>query len=155
MGRIDSYPQDAILYVVNEPWTAFTPTLGADTTPPNLGTGPTQTGRYYKIGRTVVGNIIFYFGTSPTAGLGSYRFNLPVTSINPVADHISIGSGYLYDTSASFLRIFSLFIPTGSTTYAYGLLDNPSGTSFISNSVPWVWAVGDRLVFNFTYEAAS
>jgi hypothetical protein len=92
------------------------------------------------------------------AGSGSYRFNLPVAARAAPTDHIPIsGGGYLYDTSANDLKSFSLFIPNGATTFAYGLIHatNAGGPPFFVGSTTYPWASGDRLICNFTYEAGS
>lgn len=139
--------------IASEAWTPWTPTLGADTTAPTMGTSPTQTGRYMKYGRLVTGNFILYFGAGMTAGSGSYRLNLPVPAAAAPTDHIAIGSGYLY--SGSILRLYSIFIPSGVSTWAYMLVDNAAGTTFVTSSSPWAWAAGNRILGNLTYEAAA
>jgi hypothetical protein len=130
-------------------WTAFTPTLSASVTPPTLGTGPTQTGRYTQSGRIVVGQAIITWGTGPTVGSGTYRFVLPVTAST---DAINLWCGYflVYDASggASDMGMMALNAAT------YMELWDSDANAYATHAVPWAWAVSDQMKFAFQYEAA-
>lgn len=74
-------------YVYGTPitdWQSFTPTITAST-PPSLGTGPTQSGRWRRVGDSIEMEVQTIAGTSPTAGSGTYYWRLP--------------NGYVIDTS--------------------------------------------------------
>src|SRR5665647_2593528 len=53
-------------------WTAYTATLGASGTAPNLGSSGGQAGYFTMTGKHVTGRAIIYWGTSPTVGTGFY-----------------------------------------------------------------------------------
>lgn len=152
-GRIGEAESKLALVQTGE-WTSWTPTLGADTTPPTLGASPTQLGRYTRVGRTVIGDFIIYFGGAGlAAGTGSYRFNLPFLPVWNV-DHRAIGNGYLFDASANDLKTFQLVV-SGGATYAYGIVHSGGGLVAFVGAATYPWAVGDRLLGNFTYEAVT
>lgn len=141
--------------VTDPAWASWTPTLGADTTPPTLGASPTQLGRYTRIGRTIIGDLIIYFGGAGLAvGAGAYRFILPTPPVWNV-DHRVIGNGYLFDSSAADLKTFQLIIPAGAANFAYGIVHSGGGPVNFVGAATYPWAVGDRLLANFTYEAVT
>lgn len=152
---VEAHSHQELALVGTGVWTSWTPTIGADTTPPTLGASPTQLGRYTRIGRTIIGDFIVYFGGAGlAAGTGSYRFNLPFAPVWNT-DHRVIGNGYLFDSSANDLKTFQLIVPAGSTGYAYGLVHSGGGVTNFVGAATYPWAVNDRLLANFTYEATS
>jgi hypothetical protein len=139
--------------VMSGAWTSYTPALTASTTNPTLGTGSITTGKYIKIGRTVIGWFIIYFGSSGTAaGTGTYQVSFPVTPAASATDHITIGHGYLYN--GTILHLYSLFQASGSSVMV-GLLDSSTAVSFVTASVPWTWGANNRILGNFQYEAST
>lgn len=59
-------------------WGQYTPALDATTTPPTLGTGPTQFGRWVREGTHATVAIFLRFGSSGSApGTGIYEISLP------------------------------------------------------------------------------
>lgn len=137
-------------------WTNWTPTLSATTTAPTFGAGATQLGRYVDDGRMITGNFIIYFGGAGlNQGAGSYRLVLPTPPRTAASDHLSIGTGYVYDTSTNTYASIGLFLPT-SNTDADIIVDSAGAAPvFVGANVPWPWAVGDRILGHFSYEAAS
>lgn len=59
-------------------WGTYTPALDATTTPPTLGTGSTQFGRWFREGTHATVAIFLRFGSSGSApGTGIYEISLP------------------------------------------------------------------------------
>ena len=129
----------------------YTPTLGATTTPPTLGSGSSAQGWYvYLPGPSVHFVFVIRFGTSgAAAGSGSYTVTLPVTSAIPLgsAVHSAVGSLMLADASSSGFQVGSTFNPGTSTS----ILQMISGNAPITNAAPWVWANSDYLSGSITY----
>jgi hypothetical protein len=132
--------------------TAYTPLVTASTTNPTMGTtGLVQTGSYFQIGKLVVYNFAITFGTSMTAGSGTYAVSLPVTASGAPG---SMGTARLYHFAGGYvLANARLGSPTTlnfqyNTTYVTGALVNAG------NAGPWVWAAGDIIDGTVTYQAA-
>lgn len=140
--------------IASEPWISYTPTLSADTTAPTLGTGAIAQGKYTKIGRTVFGSMVFQFGTGAAAGSGYYRIALPYASPTPGTGDFIVGSAIMYDNSAGVVRTGSTSIDGNNQIFRV-FHDGGGAINLVSNSAPFVWAQGDKLEFNFTYEATS
>src|SRR5881409_1184368 len=73
-------------------WTTYTPTWTSSGTAPALGNG-TITGRYMKIGRTVICHINMTSGSTSTYGTGNYNWSLPFQAANAGAS--IVGSAHL------------------------------------------------------------
>lgn len=140
--------------LASEAWTAYTPTLTASTTNPSLGTGPTQLGRFTRIGRTVIGTAKLKFGTSPSAGSGFYRVSLPFTPPSSVDPSEPIGGGYVYDSSADALTTVQFFVQNATTTTVM-FFTGPTGAYFVTGAIPFTFAASDQIVVHFTYEAVG
>lgn len=126
----------------------WTPVLSAST-PPTLGTGAVQLGRYVQLGELVAGYAVIQFGTSgENAGSGTYTISRPVDSAS--SRNFSFGSGYLLDSGASAFRPFVSILNNASTDTMRLTTDG----SAVSNSAPWTWAANDRIVWHFVYEVA-
>lgn len=131
-------------------YSSYTPALTAVTTNPTLGTGAVQQGRYAQDNKTVTGHAYIKFGTSGVAaGSGSYRISLPVAADMGMTVRV-LGSGDIYDASASTLNLVALALVSSTTVQ----LLCPGATAVIANSVPWTWAANDELGIAFTYQAA-
>ena len=132
-------------------------------TNPTLGNG-TLTGRWTRIGRTVIGSINLTIGSTTTGGSGSWAWDLPVTAaggntrvcvceftgnfgrydghgvISPSATAIGI---YLPRESSGLAALARVGAAASPAT--------PSSSPTYANS----WAAGDQLRIELMYEAAS
>jgi hypothetical protein len=129
-------------------WTSSVPTLTAVSVNPGLGTGATAKGRYMQFGSLVIyaGEIIF--GTSPSAGTGTYKISLPVALTTSRTDVLGNGQGF--DSSTSTAANASVYVFD-----ANNFCMRHDGTSgLFQHNVPWTWAAGDRIDFLLIYEAA-
>ena len=83
-GRLDIYngsSWSAIIAPAFGAGTSWTPVLTGTTTNPTLGTGSSQTGTWFRMGRLVVAFGRVLFGTSgAAAGSGNLNLSLPVNS---------------------------------------------------------------------------
>lgn len=135
-------------------WTSFPPVWTAATTNPVLGNG-TLTGRYMKIGRTVVCHINLTTGSTTTYGSGTYSFTLPVTSAN--AGTSMVGNVHLLGTSRWGGQVIispnatglGAFFPTYPSSVADTRLSNFTGTA------PETLAANAQIRITFVYEAAT
>jgi hypothetical protein len=139
----------ATMNTIGAAWETWTPTLTASTTNPTLGTGSTATGKYGRVNKQVFGNVTITFGTSGVApGTGFYYVSVPVTAI---ASGVTVGSGFILDSSTGLLRHVELSLD--STSRMSLLLDNTSSYG-VGAANPWTWAASDQFRLSFTYEAA-
>lgn len=132
-------------------WTTYTPTWTSTGTAPALGNG-TLTGRYMKIGRTVIVQINLVAGSTTTFGTGNYSFSLPVTA----------GTTGLAETGAAQLLGVdrwsgTVIISSAATTVSpFVPISNVNTRSdFITGTRPETLASGAQIRMGFTYEAAS
>lgn len=130
-------------------WIAYTPTLTASTTNPNVGASGTVEGYYQQVGKTVNfrGNIVFS-GAGLTAGSGTYTVALPVTPKDASAT-MPVGHLFLRDASTA-MKLGGIITATG-LLQIYNSTTNHGG---VTNSAPWAWTTDDSLSFSGTYEAA-
>lgn len=130
-------------------YTTYTPTLTAATTNPTLGTGATATGRYYTDGKHVEGDVNIIFGSSLSAGSGSYRISLPVNNANDGTFFPLLGSVELVNGAG--------------TAFAVGVASRQSlgkvqvvlsGGSVLGSSGPgFAWDAGSAILLHFSYES--
>lgn len=126
-------------------WTAYSPTLSGWT----LGNG-TLTGKYVQIGKTVTAKVAYTVGSTDTIAAANPGFSFPVVpAAFDLTNRQPMGFSTLFDTSASAFRHYPAAAFSGSQINIY----NPDGTP-LSNTVPWTWATGDKIVLTVTYEAA-
>ena len=145
-------------------YTSYTPTLTASTTSPTLGTGSSATGYYKQIGRMVHGYASIVWGSSGTAaGSGYYGLLLPV---KPANRDQAIGPGYLldYDDQVRFVvasAIVAVDLWAAATKKAIIVTTNVSGEGVatgdnpVGAATPWAWSANDKILLNFSYEAAA
>jgi hypothetical protein len=133
-------------------WQSYTPTLGGIT----KGTGATELYHFCQLGKTVTVRLSLTLGTSGVL-TAAPTFTLPVTaSANASTVGSPIGLAQFSDASPATENYG--FVYLSSTTVANLLLLNAAGTyaTFTSPgaTVPWTWAINDKLRAQFTYEAA-
>ncbi len=133
-------------------WDPYTPVLSG-----NGGTQPTVgdhqiTGRYLRIGKTIIGWQAMVVCGSGAMGNGALFLTLPVPQAGNYPVPSILGSAALFDASSNAVRnrSASLF---GPTTQRFAMRDESGAAA--SSTVPWTWAAGDIIVVTgATYEAA-
>lgn len=148
--RYAKYTGSAWEYVASSR-VSYTPTWGALTTPPGLGTGSSRNGWYtYLPGPCVHYEFFLRLGTGATAGSGLYVISLPVPAVAAFgsAGSPAFGSAVMADSSSAGFR-------TGTTYIDQGDLNNVrfigEGSALVGAAVPWPWAVNDYLAGSITY----
>ncbi|WP_330438825.1 hypothetical protein OHB44_28040 [Micromonospora sp. NBC_00821] len=124
-------------------WVAYTPTWTAFTSNPVLSNG-TIAGRYKRIGTTVHYTGQIEMGSTTTYGVGGWLISTPTTAASAT---LHVGSAVLLSAASSVNRIggsTQFNVATNLTVCAVG--------GVVSASVPFTWAVGDRLRWSITYE---
>ena len=136
---------------INGVWQTYTPTLTASTTNP---TGWTQTGRYTRIGDTIVASFKLTAGGGMTAGSGVYYVALPATADTTVGTNMALGTAYVVGLSASIWT--PAVVLDSSTRVRLCWPANIAGgsPSLLSHNVPWTQAAGYTIAATITYEAA-
>jgi hypothetical protein len=128
-------------------WQDYTPAWQSAGTAPAIGNG-TITGKYVQFGKTTLYQIKVSMGSTTTYGTSVYYFTLPT---NVLSAGVVWGTVRMNDASAS-------------STY-YGFAENDSNTRvavvttaqpgvYITNLVPFTWAVSDVVNIFGCYEAA-
>ncbi|MEU6098956.1 hypothetical protein [Streptomyces sp. NPDC047079] len=132
-------------------WTPYTPTWTASTNP-NIGNG-TLTGRYMKIGRTVIVHINLTAGSTTTFGSGSYNWSLPFAAANAGASLVGTVQILASSRWAGQVVIspnattFSIFAPISSA--------NPRNIDFVTGTAPETLASTHQIRITFVYESAT
>ena len=121
-------------------WVAYTPAWTAATTNPTLGNG-TLVGRYIQVGKRVDFSISLTWGSTTTAGSGTYQFGLPVAA-RSTANGPFMASGRI----PSFPRQGILASTTAFSLY------NDAGSPVGSGTI--AWTSGNVVSIQGTYEAA-
>lgn len=133
-------------------WTSYTPTVGG--TGWALGNG-TISGRYKKIGRVVVAQVLVTWGTTSSAGSGALTLTAPVAS--GTLDTWN-GGGVAWDTSGGAAAAVVTRL-TGASTTITCFVSNTAGTYDslvgIATGVPYTWASTDYVAITVVYEASS
>lgn len=139
---------------ISSAWTTYTPTWSTDgATQPSLGDG-TITGVYKVIGKTVFVRVRLVFGTTTTAGTGTFYFSLPVNA----------AAGWGVQMPASILDNGNAWYQAtvngeyGGLTDRVALIGQSAGGANSSQGVTGVFPIGfgntDSIQFNGSYESA-
>lgn len=149
----DQFTVDRAAWAKN--FTTYTPTVTGFT----VGTGGAAASsfKYRREGKMIRVKFRLTLGTSGASVGSSPNFTLPVNAVTPV--HLLqayAGLGSAFDVSATNIAgvimvaenstVDKVRMYTIAATYAAGA---------ITASLPWVWAAGDTIQGEFTYEAAS
>lgn len=124
-------------------WMTFTPTL----TQSAAVTKTVTSASYTQIGKTVTAEIVLAITGAGTAGQ-PIKVGLPVPAR---ASNAVVGSGSMYDASASFRYVCEVGAATVSELY---LGANGNSTDVLGVSPSLALAAGDGIRINVTYEAA-
>lgn len=128
-------------------WTAYTPAW-IGTVNPTLGNG-TLTGRYKRIGKTILFRIRVTIGSTTNIGAGAYRFSLPIAQHADYGTWTPLGTAYLLDTSAGS----NLMRHTVAHATLGCFLTDDAGTQ-VASTVPFTFATGDQILIAGAFEAA-
>ena len=131
------------LKAIGDPWTTYVPTYAGLT----IGNA-VVTAKYLQAGKLVIGYTKIVFGSTSTFS-GGFTVSLPVQA---AVINLPVGPCWLNDTSAGTHYSVLPLVQSGGTTVAFARGDGTTAT--VSNTVPFTWANGDTLAFEFTYEAA-
>lgn len=123
---------------------AFTPTWTSTGTAPSIGNG-TLSG-YYKLDVDLLTVVIrMLLGSTSSIGTGTYSWGLP--SEIPTLMYPTQGSGWAYDSSATFVY-GGIVRYNGPTSIAVLGTANPG--TFYANNSPFTWAQSDDLGISFS-----
>ena len=131
-------------------WDAYSPTWTAVTTNPALGDG-TLTGRYLRIGKTILFTLTLTMGATTTYGTGGWILSLPVAARSGrravgQVDILAGANGYV-GAGIVLGGTTSLFLAVPGT-----VAGGPDRS--VATGVPVAWASGNTLAATGTYEAA-
>lgn len=132
-------------------WTSYTPTWTASTTNPVLGNG-SLTGRYMKIGRTVLVEINLTTGSTTTYGSGNYNWALPFTSANAGVN--VVGHAHLLGVDRWQGQIIIAANVTTCSAF-FNISTTNTRIDFCTSARPETLAAGAQIRLTFMYEAAS
>lgn len=130
--------------------TAYTPVLTATTTAPGLGSSPTVAGFWAQFGKLIYTRMDITFGSSPTAGSGTYLLALPQTA-SATSGPENLGCR-LFDASSGN-AVFPNCVLTDSThvQLQYTATTPTGALTNVTNAIPWVWAAGDLISVQLLY----
>jgi len=133
-------------------WTPYTPTWSSTGTAPNIGANGTITGRYMKIGRTVLCLINVTFGSSTTYGTGNYNFSLPFTA---ASSGIAVVGTAHYLNTARWLGQIVISSAAANCSAFFPTATGDTRTNFMTATLPETMASGGQLRLAFIYESAT
>lgn len=139
----------ATMNSIGAAWETYTPTWTSIT----LGNA-TQDFRYCRINKLVVVQGQLTFGSTTVMTAATPTFTFPFTASR--ASVLKVGDANLYDASADvgYLGVVLSISTTAGYLYCYNSSVNYLTTAAIQPTVPYTWAVSDRIAVNVVYEAA-
>lgn len=134
---------------VQAAWTSYTPTYAGI----NAIGNASVSAKYSQVGKCIRGYVKITMGSTTTFSATTFLIGLPVdAAANIGANHV-VGSAFLLDSSVgSTTRTAGVVVTTAASTVMI-LAANLASSQTVTNLVPWTWATGDVLDFNFEYEA--
>jgi hypothetical protein len=114
-------------------WTSYTPSWIGSSSNPTLGNG-IRNGAYISTGKRFEVSIDITFGSTTTAGSGTYTFGLPA-GIDMVSGTRLYGSALLRDNSAAVHSTCGAAYATSTTVEL-----RVDGGNVVGSATPWVWA---------------
>lgn len=153
VNHLDDHTALANFYNGAIAYTSYTPTLGISSgTPPTLGSGAVQFGRYMRVGERIFGDMHFKLGTGFTAGTGgAYTFLLPVNAHADDVLYNLVGAyGFYYDISSGITYNLTAGVLDATRLVAY--IDGSAQA--IDADSPSIPAVNDTYHFKFEYRMA-
>lgn len=126
-------------------WTSHSPTWTTSGTAPSIGNG-TLTARYKALDANTYAYYLYLtFGSTTTAGSGTWTFTLPFT---PITGRNQLLAGYIFDSGTDH-KIAVARLTGGSATIPDVC---PEGGNVITSTVPMTWASGDALILQGVVE---
>lgn len=135
-------------------WVSYTPTWTSTGSAPAIGNG-TLVGRYSIEGKSCTAMVGLTFGTTTTAGTGTYAFALPFTAVTR-AGNAWIGTALATDSGVASTAGVCQIVSAGTTAIPVG----PSNSTTTNNGAGWgatspfSFGTNDSLYLTFTYEIA-
>jgi hypothetical protein len=130
-------------------WTSFTPNFTLTGAASQNGT---KTGRYKKIGKTVLFEASFTVsGSSNFGGLTSISFT-PPTAVN--ASYISCADVKILDSGTGWFDGGAIWAGSNFVIWVKKSDGTYSNMVDINSLVPMSWAVGDKIIISGFYEEA-
>jgi hypothetical protein len=123
-------------------WIAYTPTWSGISS-----TGGVSTGRYTKIGKTVHYWARYVVGSSSISIGSSINPSLPLPKAGGAW---TFSHGWIDDSGSGWSMPFMI----NGGAYASNAGGTYTGAAFMSNTIPFTWAVNDAITIAGTYEAA-
>lgn len=146
--------------IASEAWTAYTPTLAAATSNPEIGNGTIE-GRYQKIGLLVHVEILIVIGSTTTLGSGQWRVGLPVDAVDSgiYDENVSVGIFSLRDAgNRDFfgeMRISSIVDASAALLYYHVVNGTTIDTGAMTGTAPVTLGNTDNIRISLTYEATE
>lgn len=125
-------------------WTAFTPVFTAASGSPAVGNG-TISGAYRRVGKAVENRGQFVFGSTSNAGTGEWYMS---TSHTTDAQDAVVGSAFLHDSGTAYYSCICAFRAAATK------LNFVTSATQVSNSAPFTWAAGDRVIWQIVFTVA-
>lgn len=122
-----------------------TPTWAAATTNPTLGNG-TLVGNWSRTGLDVRVNVSLTWGTTTTAGVGVWTFELPFRR-SATAKGPSVGAAFIKRNGVAFYVGVVTVQPGDNIASIY----TNAATQAVQGGTPFAWANGDLLQFTLDY----
>lgn len=135
-------------------WTSYAPTWGAASVSPNIGNG-VITGRYFKVGRTIVTQIGLTLGSSTTTGTGDWSFTVPIISANLTGLGQYFWTGAVHMIRQGAARYNGVALLGTNTSNLAITVPNSGGDYIVQGNFPATWAATDFFNISIVYESAS
>ena len=135
-------------------WTTYTPTWTSTGTAPAIGNG-TLTGRYVQVNKLVIVNIFMEFGSTTTAGTGTYYWGLPVASGSLFNGEFNgaFGNASIRDAGIATYRGMAE-LNANDTDNTNVRVVRTDANAAVTNTSPMTWGTGDHISLLYIYESA-
>lgn len=137
---------------IGEAWTSFGSTASWTASVGNPSPGnATWDAAYCQINKLIVARYRLGFGSTTSAGSGTYRFDLPVTA--KASTHPVGGQGACFD-GLVYYACFPTLQSTSKVQLATMALDLSFTYKLVNPADPFNFGNGDTIMFTIIYEAA-
>lgn len=139
------YPQNVLGF---GSWKSYTPTWTGAGGNPAIGNG-TMSGRYTRVGKTVIVSVNISMGSTTTYGSGAYSWSLPFAAANNgVRYH---GGAWALDTGTNYYSGVTKCEPGSAAAQCY---NSAAAGNAWSSAIPFTFGDTDQLSFTLIYETA-
>lgn len=130
-------------------WIEYTPTWTGSSSNPAIGNG-VLTGKYIRNAFLCYVTIEVEYGSTTTAGSGTYKWTIPVPRAAESTAPRLCGSAFAFDTNVG--TYYTGVVVAQSTEGNTVSCATHADTSFVGHNTPVAtWATGDRIVMSLTY----